>query len=356
MRQILPFLAAALGVGSYAGADGPSPRYQLVSPKGEGIIAVALNERGDLIGFEWVEETARPGVIEQKPFLAQGKTITYLPLLPGYTATFPAAMSDDRVVVGRAGRPAPPGVRVRLRNQAFLWDAKAGIRGLGTLPDDWASFACGITRDGRSISGYSVGDNRVRACIWDREGDGWKATALPQKLRLGSNSVPISGNGRHVTAADGLTPCLWSRNDAGQWTREAIGGESSLIPRAVNDAGTVVGVRFTQEGESHAMVWTRAEGMKPLAEPGGYERSEASAVNNLGAVVGMVDGPRGSNVTPRAFVYEQGRLRLLSEGGPFFTSATAVNDHGQVAGVLENENENESAPQAPAARKSDPGK
>jgi hypothetical protein len=65
--------------------------------------------------------------------------------------------------------------------------------------------------------------------------------------------------------------------------------------------------------------------------------SEARAVNNLGVVVGMIDGPHGSKVEPRAFLYEAGadRLRVIDEGGPLFDSATAINDRGDVAGVLE---------------------
>ena len=115
-------------------------------------------------------------MLDQVPFFARGKQITYLPLLKGYTATFPAAVSDDGTVVGRASKPAPKGVRVPLRNQAFVWDAKGGIRGLGVLQDDWASLACGISRDGRRISGFSVGDNRNRACVWD-------ARAIPGRPR-----------------------------------------------------------------------------------------------------------------------------------------------------------------------------
>jgi probable HAF family extracellular repeat protein len=78
-------------------------------------------------------------------------------------------------------------------------------------------------------------------------------------------------------------------------------------------------------------------------------RSEADAVNNDGVVVGMVDGPNGSKIGPNAFVYEEGRLRLLDEGGPAFTAATAINDRGQVAGVLEKEEE-------PAPANADPVK
>jgi hypothetical protein len=84
-------------------------------------------------------------------------------------------------------------------------------------------------------------------------------------------------------------------------------------------------------------IWTRRGGIKPLEVPEGYVRSEANAVNNDGVVVGMVDGPNGSEIGPDAFVYEEGRLRLIDEGGPAFTAATAINDQGQVAGVMEKE-------------------
>jgi uncharacterized membrane protein len=333
-----------------AAADEPAKKYQVVSPKKMGIIATGINERGDIIGFEWVDEKDRPGVVEQKPFFARGTEMTYLPVLKGYTATFPAAVSDDAIVVGRASKPAPPGVRVPLRNQAFIWDSKAGIRGLGVLPDDSASFACGITRDGRRISGYSVGDNRIRACVGDRDGEGWKGTALPHESRLGSNTVAISSDGQFVAAVDGERPCLWSRDPGGTWMRETIGDPASLVPRAVNDSATVVGVRFSSDGKVHAVIWTRAAGVKMLGKPIGYVKSEALAINNAGVVVGMIDGPPGSETGPNAFVYEDGHVRLIDEGGPFFGSATAINDHGQVAGVLE---EREEEPPDPAKKAND---
>jgi uncharacterized membrane protein len=335
MRLLCFLTVLGLALSTPALAQPPAGKLQVITPKDDGIIATGINGRGEIVGFEWIEEKARPGVLEQTPFFAKGKDITYLPLLKGYTATFPAAVSDDGMVVGRSGKPAPPGVAVPLRNQAFLWDAKSGIRGLGTLPDDTASFASGITRDGRRISGFSVGTNRVRACVWDREGDAWKATALPQKDRLGSNTVPISDDGNFVAAVDGEVPCLWSRASSGEWTRKVISASASLVPRAVNNAGTVVGVKFTNDGDSHAVIWTSDDGYLELDKPKGYTRSEANAVNNAGAIVGMVDGPRGSKIGPNAFIYEKGRLRVLDEGGPNFTSATAINDHGQVAGVLE---------------------
>jgi uncharacterized membrane protein len=343
MLHLWQCLAAAAALAAPPRDDDLARKYQVVTPKDDGIIATGINGRGEIVGFEWVEEVKHPGVVAQVPFLARGKEMTPLPLLPGYTATSPAAVSDDGLVVGRASKPAPAGVFVHLRNQAFVWDARKGIRGLGALPDDSASFASGVSSDGRRISGFSVGANRVRACVWDRESDGdrWKGTALPQELQLGSTTVPISNDGKSVAAVDGTVACLWSRDEAGAWTRRVIAQPAALVPRAVNNAGTVVGLRFQGDGRTHAVVWTRDAGLSVLKEPQGYVRSEASAVNNAGVVVGLMDGPNGAKPGPRGFVYEEGTLRPLTEGGPAFTAATAINDHGQVAGVLEKDDEAE---------------
>jgi uncharacterized membrane protein len=363
MRRIPFFQFAAVGLSTLASAGTTAEKYQVVTPKDDGIIATGINERGDVIGFEWIEDPAHPGVMNQVPFYAKGKEMTYLPLLTGYTATSPAAVSDDGLVVGRASKPGRPGVRVPLRNQAFVWTARAGIRGLGALEGDSASLACGISRDGRRISGYSIGDDRMRACVWNRDGEGWKGVALPHAARLGSSTVAISGDGRFIAAVDGTEPCLWSEDASGRWTRERLGDAGSLVPRAVNDKGTIAGVRLTPDGLTHAVIWSRPGGLQLLPKPQSYVRSEAFAINNHGVVVGMVDGPGGSKIGPSAFVYTGGHLRLLDEGGPSFGSATAINDRGQVAGVIEKEEAEAVDPpdpdqrgQAPEHRAAAPGK
>jgi uncharacterized membrane protein len=293
-------------------------------------------------------------VIEQVPFFASGKTITYLSPPAGYTAVFPAAVSDDGVVVGHAGKPAPAG-RVPLRNQAFVWDAKTGMHLLGVLADDFISYARDISADSRRICGYSIGDNRARACIWDRDGAGWKGTALPHTANISTDIVTMSDNGKFVASLAGQKPCLWSERQAGIWSQEFIGGPGSLAPRSVNNAGMVVGVLHALDSLDHAVIWSRDQGFKQLEMPAGYVNSQANAVNNEGAVVGMADGPRGSKTGPDAFVYEAGRLRLIDEGGPSFASATAINDRGQVAGVFEQKEEDEhrqpGQPVKPEARK-----
>jgi probable HAF family extracellular repeat protein len=147
----------------------------------------------------------------------------------------------------------------------------------------------------------------------------------------------MSDNGQYVASVDEGHPCLWSRTAQGTWTREVIGAPGSMAPRAVNNSGTVVGMNDTGDGMTHALIWTRGAGITRLEKPKGYVRAEASAINNAGVVVGTIDGPGGSDIGPNAFVYEKGRLRVLSECGPALVGATAINDAGQVAGILDKE-------------------
>jgi len=350
MRRLWLLTATLLITASVRGEE-PAEMVAIVTPRSDGIMAVDINEGGGIIGFQWVEEPDAPGVIGQKPFFAKGETITYLPLLEGYTATFPAALSDDGLVVGRATKPVQPGRHVPLQSQAFVWDAKSGIRGLGVLGADNGSFATGISRDGKRISGGSIGDDKVSPCLWERDGENWKATALPHEARLGSNVLAISGDGRHLAAVDGANACLWSRDDSGQWNRETIAEARLLVPRAVNDNGMVVGIRYTPDGLVHAVVWTREDGVRLLDKPPGFVRSEALDVNNSGVVVGSLDGPNGSPIGPNGFAFSVGKLRVLTQDKLPFTGATAINDRGQVVGNVE-QDEDEPAPDdgKPAAR------
>jgi uncharacterized membrane protein len=164
--RFIVLLGAALSLNALSAAAQPSKNYQLVTPKDVDIVATGINERGDIVGFESITDRKNPDVIEEVPFYARGKDITHLPLLEGYTATSPAGVSDDGLVVGYVSKPISPVRRGTGGSQAFVWDVRGGIHGIGMPEGDLSSFASGISRDGRRISGYSVGPNRKRACIW----------------------------------------------------------------------------------------------------------------------------------------------------------------------------------------------
>ncbi|MFO0959449.1 MAG: HAF repeat-containing protein [Isosphaeraceae bacterium] len=334
-----PMTILALGLILATPQDRAPQKYRLVTPKEDGISAAALNNKGAIVGGEWYEEDDKPGQMAERAIYAEGDEITRIPLLEGYTSTFPLALSDQGRVAGRVSKPAPPNSKVFMRTQAFVWEKGKGIRGLGVLEGDMASMASGISRDGTVVAGATMGQNVMRVCLWQWKDGAWKGMALPFDKGMTGSTVAISPDARNVAALDGALPCLWTRNKSGQWEREVIGGTGEMAPRAVNDSGLVVGVATTPDGLSHAKVWSRDKGMKTLEKPPGYVHSEALAVNNQGVVVGMVDGPHGSEIGPDPFVFEGGKLRILDELGPFLGIATAINDRGEIAGVVTREEE-----------------
>jgi len=305
------------------------------------IVAIGLNSAGDLLAFRWTPENGDENVLEQAPMLFEAKTAkeTRIPLLKGYTATLPAALSDTRVVVGRASRPSVnnAGQRLPFPGVAFVWDEKSGIRSLGALPDDTLSHADSISADGTIVTGISIGPNRVRACVWQRKGDTWVIKPLPQEtLHLNSQKIAISPNGKYAVGVDGRKPTLWTHGTDGTWTRETIGDTDSMITRAVNDNAFVAGFRFEQDAQTskNALIWSRETGMKVIEKPKGYVYAELSAINNRNVAVGFVDGPHGSEIGPNACVTENGRLRIFPEH-PEFSAATAIDDQGNVGGTFE---------------------
>lgn len=318
------------------------PAYRIVPAKDRRqVIAIALNQKGDLLAFRWMAEKGDENVLEQAPMLyrADAAAGIRVPLLQGYTATMPADLSENGVVVGRASRPQydKKGNRVPLPGVAFVWDEKTGIRGLGTLPDDAVSQADAVSADGNVISGISIGPNRVRACVWEKSGDTWKATPLPQETsHLNSTRVILSPSGKFAASVDGRKPTLWTRAADGAWSREAIGEPDSLVPRAVNDEGTIAGFRFNADKNSSrdAVIWSRKTGMKTIAKPAGYLYAELAAIDSRGVAVGFADGPHGSDIGPNACVTENGKLRTFADE-PEFTMATAINDAGLIAGTFE---------------------
>ena len=286
-------IAALILCGPLLG-DEPRNRFQIVTPKPDGINAVGINGHGDIIGFEWIESKKIPGVVEELPFFARGKTVTWLPLLKTYTATFPAAVSDDGTVVGRSSKPAPRGVVIPLRNQAFVWTAAGGIRGLGALEEDMASFATDITRDGRRISGFSVGDqpgSRLHLGSRRRRLEGHRPALrlqprLERRCHERQRQVPLRRGWREARALD--RACRTASGSRSSSEFRARSSRAGSTTRAWSSACVSRSMRLT-----HAVIWSRETGLKQLEKPQGYVRSEALAVNNQGIVVGMVDGPRG---------------------------------------------------------------
>jgi probable HAF family extracellular repeat protein len=115
-------------------------------------IAYGVNDRGQVVGGSGCSPC-------QSAFLWQSGKLINLGALPGATATEAHAISDTGNVVGLSG------------DEAFLWDAGKGIKGLGSLdPACFQSDARAINNRG-TVVGYGCVTNTTtpsHAFVWDR--------------------------------------------------------------------------------------------------------------------------------------------------------------------------------------------
>src|SRR5262245_31066101 len=83
--------------------------------------------------------------------VASAQTMEGLGFLPNSVNHFSmanAVSADGSTVVG-------VGVNGQGDEEAFLWTAHGGMKGLGTLPDSLGSVATGVSADGSTVVGYS---------------------------------------------------------------------------------------------------------------------------------------------------------------------------------------------------------
>jgi probable HAF family extracellular repeat protein len=130
-----------------------------------------------------------------------------------------------------------------------------------------------------------------------------------------------------LAAADGRT-----RPQARSgWTVEAIiglGGRSSQA-FGVNDAGQVVGIAETVEGDQHAFVWSAGPGATDVGTLGGTA-STAFGINLHGEVAGLAYV--NAALQPHAFAWRGGKIADLGTLGGPSSSGIAVNAGGEIAG------------------------
>lgn len=126
------------------------------------------------------------------------------------------------------------------------------------------------------------------------------------------------------------SPYLFALKEIG-----TLGGSSSRAS-AINNMGCVVGDAETKEGEVRAFVWRLEDGMKGIDTLGGI-KSHAYDVNDHGIVVGESSTADG---TTKAFIWTRNeKIRPLDSGQEsFYSVAFAINNRDQIVGTVEAEN------------------
>jgi probable HAF family extracellular repeat protein len=233
--------------------------------------------------------------------------------------------------INAAGQIVGVASNERSQGRAIIWDAVTGMRDLGTLPGDTASYAHGINNLGWVIGTSSDGRGVGSGFVWD--------TTAMRRL----NPLP-----------NGLNSSAWAINDtgviAGTSDQQAVvwnGGVPVPLPflqagdiysgaHDINSSGLVVGYSDATGTSEDAVVWSGGAVVGLGYLPGDF-RSAAWGVNDAGWVVGESQTLQ----TRRAFVWdgtEMHDLNTLIAGPNPFTSlgdARAISNSGHIVGYGE---------------------
>ncbi|HTR67358.1 MAG TPA: hypothetical protein VMH85_16380 [Terriglobales bacterium] len=249
---------------------------------------------------------------------AQQYTVTDLGTLPGGTSSRGWAINSTGWVVGDSGP------------HAIYWTQNAGMQDLGCVGQSFA----GAVNDKNRIVGFCgpTGDTTI-AFLWTKSGGFQSLGTLPDGTFSGANGInnfnQVVGTSNYGPSPNDLHAFYWTKA-GGMIDLGTLGGEFSLA-NAINNSTQVVGYSsFDTTTNSHAFIWTAASGMMDLGTLSSGTNSDASAINDVGMIVGNADNGKGNL---RAVMWKNGKIHNLGLlNGSTYSFANSVNNAGVVVG------------------------
>ena len=237
-----------------SGPNGASPLKPLEgSPGGFGYEGgVGINAAGQVTGWDYTAD-GNPRAFLSDP---NGGTLHDLGTLPGETGSRGSAVNDRGQVAGVSGTDTTTLL-------AFLSDPNGGpLHGLGTTPGGRsAESADGVNAAGEVTGRFGTGDGTVHACLSGPNGGALSDLGI---LPGGRNSAGYGVNASGQVAgwadiAEGSNTyhhAFLSGSNGG--TLQDLGTLNGVTSEAhaVNDRGQVVGFFSTNNGSSHAFVYS----------------------------------------------------------------------------------------------------
>jgi len=323
-------LAAALALLTPAPATA-IPRYTITDlgdlPGGADYsIAHGINNNGQVVGLS-------ESMLGQHAFIWDSidGMIDINPLLGEPVASAAYGINDREQVVGVAG------------NHAYIWDSVKGMKELGALPDEYAiahgnpeySVANAINDLGQ-VAGRS-GTAFGRAFLWQEDTGMVDIGDLPDG-RGHTFALGMNNNGQVVGQSSTATGDFAFRWQDGVMVGlgDLPGGFDYSIAMDINNRGQVVGQSSNSAGD-HAFLWQHGV-ITDLGDlEGGSGYSFATGINNSSQVVGWSADRADIGITSSAVLWQDDEIFDLNDlltdpSGWNLTEATAINDIGQIVG------------------------
>jgi probable HAF family extracellular repeat protein len=236
-------------------------------PGGDSAQAIALNNRGQLVGLAETGTLETPGycaspaqVLDFVPVIwgTGPDEIRRLPPLPGDTVGVALAVNDKGEVVGTSGLCSNTTANGLVDGpHAVIWEADGSVTDLGNLGSSTVNVAAGINNRGEVVGGsVSAKDGNLHAFLWTRGGGikdlgllGADVATAPTWINNNGQAVggscPATGNCRAFLYQDNTLVDLNTLVPAGC-------SLDLLFAFSINDAGDIVGQAMTKTGELHA--------------------------------------------------------------------------------------------------------
>jgi probable HAF family extracellular repeat protein len=291
--------------------------------------AHGLNNNGWAVG-----EYEAGGALYQRSFLYDGQTTAGLNIPPN-TYDIAWGINDSNVIVGEY-LPNPNPLTFYI--EAYKYSNGIST-GLGYLASVNYSTAHGINRQGQIVGGSSTNSSGsvIHAVLWNTNGAKVdlgvlggtysSANAINNSgIIVGDSSVEGSTNTQAFIYTNSISPL------------GTLGGDYSS-PKGINDAGVVVGESTeVTAGVTNLQAFIYQNGtmtsLRIQAAALGADSSSASAINNLGQVVGYL----GFGQFIQAFLFDGTNMVNLNQYIPSSSafvslgSADGINDKGQIIG------------------------
>lgn len=308
---------------------------------------VAINSQGSIVGTREIFEESGAS-LRSVPFYAGIHGMKDIPVPDGFSNLEVVSISDNDLVIGYATRRKNPDGALR----GVVWNSNSDqFTFLPRADGDDVNHAQDISADGKRITGYTTGPNRLRPALWKRdESSGeWLITVLSSEYDdnpfLMSGQLRISPNGKWIAGCcteeflpDGTIDSalfLWNENESGEWERKKLSREPMYL-RGINDLGEMIGSINGPKGERRPC-FVAPSGVLVLLELLPNDVSgQANDINNSSVIVGFSDDPIGGEGGPEPCVWSKdGKAKRFAHSGILYGTILGVNDSGQMVGAIE---------------------